>query len=460
MSGRQSFSMILPWNVLDTIQSHNPTEAPLLDSVQHLTANLRDLDAFSPFPQLVMWPALKSINIDFTGDIDGDLTLPHYLLKNMITLLSSSPDLTSFTMTAMWRSNIHFHIAEAEFGVQPDLLRLFRSWQYLEEFQAQTAQFNYKTLGHFAALYKLKKLSFSIGSSELSRFIQGTPEGIFKHLIELDIKTDDLKTAGQFLLCPGFNALESLRISGRPGLEDPYCLFDTIQARRVRLPLKSLTLWHTRVYEANGNPSPRCKLEPKIFTPLFPFTGMTVIDIDLNASVTLDNSSLCMISRAFPRLRILKLLGKLLTGSSDPPKVTLDGLLYLASLADLEQLEIQVDAMGIAPVITEWQVMTFGLGWKLKSLGVSRSPVNVLNVMPAVQFLHAVFPNLETLDYGYGALDPELEPDDLSPVEGEYMRCWMGIHKVFSERQHQRRCIQHIIKNYTATVRSLRPVVH
>ena len=87
---------------------------------------------------------------------------------------------------------------QADFGVQPELLQLYRSFSYLEEFHAQSSQFNSQALSHFAALPNNKKrLSVAVDSEVLNSPVKFVPESqdVFNSPVKLDIQTSDLDAA-------------------------------------------------------------------------------------------------------------------------------------------------------------------------------------------------------------------------------------------------------------------------
>ena len=338
--------------VLDLVLLHNPkAPAALLPNVQHLTVNLTDFELPKAFLKLVVGPALQFVDIHFQGDIDGDRILPHSIWNNMASILSSSSDLRFFVMGGEWQSISHHHFMQADFGMQPELLQLSRGFPHLEEFHAQSAQFDSETLSHFAALPNLKRFSVAVDSEVLDEFVPGSLD-IFDSLVELDIKTSDLDAAQRLFSCPGFGNVESICICGLSTgwFGDPYHFFGTLCNRPSKLPLKSLILRHGGVNEGSVLSPSSSELGTHTLMPLLSFSDMTILKLYLNVAMAVDDHTLGMMADAWPRLRVLTFSEpiKLL-----PPKITFNGLRCLAACDDLELLTIRMDLTGPIPDITQ-----------------------------------------------------------------------------------------------------------
>ena len=193
------------------------------------------------------------------------------------------------------------------------------------------------------------------------------------------------------------------------------------------MPLTSLRLVQAEFVECSEG-RPRI-LEPisgvHNFVPLFEFTDMTVLEINLFGSVGLNDSGLIGLAHAWPRLQILKLC-EYTTMPDTATGLTLSGLFPLiVSCINLRELIIRVDARNTIPDTA--QLRNIVPAFTLQHLDISRSPVNISDAASISYLIKTVSPNLRTLEDGWNIVGPDWH--GLEPVEEENFHVWMEIRR-------------------------------
>jgi hypothetical protein len=251
-------------------------------------------------------------------------------------------------------------------------------------------------------------------------------------LTAFDIETDDLEEVARLIEQKGFGRLEHLKVARRPiqgfWTLDPF--FRALQKQAGNMPLKSLRLVQAEFMEFwEGRPR---TLEPisgvHTFVPLFEFTDMTILEIDLLGSVALNDGGLIDLAKAWPCLEILKLC-EYTTMPDNATGLTLSGLLPLVgSCINLRELAIRVDALN--PITDAAQLRNIVPALKLQHLDVSRSPADDATTIS--YFIKTIFPNLRTLRDRWNFDGPDWY--ELDPVEEENRQCWAVIQQELGVR--------------------------
>jgi len=162
-------------------------------------------------------------------------------------------------------------------------------------------------------------------------------------------------------------------------------------------PLSLLELSLQLLHTGEG----RCRAESQIMQPLFVLSNLTSVEI--GPCQGLDNRFIRRLSKAWPRLKNLFLLGKTLQSQGATSRVTLPGLVPLAKACpDLERLAILLDTLNVH----EYRSRPGGgvRNFSVKSLHVGYSPMTSTHLI--AHFLSDIFPNITDLDgsccYGGG----------------------------------------------------------
>ena len=411
------------------LHSCNPHASPLLPRVKHLDIRLDVFASEGQYQNLVNWNALESICVIFCRC--DETLVPDSVWNEVSSLLLLSATVIKY-FHLRTRYSVVFEKLRADVAVHDGLLNVYRNFRRLEVFDARSSMLTHNTLAHFAALSTLRAFRFSIGAEELKGFVDSnSSKYIFMELTDFVIQTDDLEEATRLVEQKGFGRLEHLTVC-RGSMQgfwtlDPF--FKALQKQAGNMPLTSLRLIPGK-YAKSDSVHPLGGLVPKsgvhTFVPLFEFTDMTVLEIDMFGSVDLNDSGLIDLANAWPRLEILKLCEYTRTMPDAATGLTIFGLLPLvASCINLRELTIRVDARNAIPDAA--QLRNIGPALKLRCLNVSRSPANDSDVTSISYFIKTVFPNLRTLSNRWNIIGPDWHYRE--PVEEENLHCWEDIQR-------------------------------
>jgi hypothetical protein len=287
---------------------------------------------------------------------------------------------------------------------------------------ALSPQCDLPTLQHLSMAKFLKKLDIEITASIIVNFLLTLPSSayIFQTLMRLEMETDDLCAVQSLLNRDGFSCMHSLYLHRKnPGLHwDIKSLFTALADTRDSAKIKRVG-----VADIHSSQTPSHAINANDISPLFQFTNMTTILIDMNESISLDDLLLNSMVTAWPHLQKLELYDW-----RDPtptsPSVTLSGMTTLACCHDLNCLALRVNAYQNIPDISLVNLTT--TAQDLKSFCVCRSPTQYPDKVK--QFLQTIFPNLVNLSYGYNRDHTQFaSTDNLTEQEQIYFESWRDV---------------------------------
>jgi hypothetical protein len=362
--------------------------------------------------------SLQSLHIAY--DPDEEISIRPFfksLWSNVSTILSSSTDLHSVTFLydEDWEEEISHNDAVV-------LLPICRESNNLRNV-ALSPKCDLLTLQHLSMAKFLTKLNIDITASIILEFLSTLPPSayIFEALRRLEIHTEDLGTVESLLRRDGLSCLESLFLNRKnPGIRwDIKSLFMALKGSKDAAKIERV-----QVADIRWNQTPSPVTDAYDISPLFHFTNMSAILIDMNQSVSLDDLLLNSMVTAWPRLQSLELYDW-----RDPTivpfqSVTLRGMITLARCRDLKYLALRVNAYQDIPDLSSVNIST--RAHNLKSFCVCRSPTQDSNRV--TRFLQTIFPNVRHLSYGYNRDHEQFASiDNLTQQEQIYFESWRDV---------------------------------
>jgi hypothetical protein len=208
--------------------------------------------------------------------------------------------------------------------------------------------------------------------------------------------SDELTACSNLFLHPGFQCLQSLtiaRVSENGNWElDPF--FHVLRGR-----LSPATFAEVILCKDDGNSwSPSEENQRKItfntLIPLLSFPNLSVLKIELDVHVELDDAAIRMAAQAWPCLRIFRLYEQ---STRTIPAITPAGLLSLiVSCPNLEQLTLRMNMLNVPSFAQLGDIIP---ARNLYRLDVCTSPIK--HSAWVASFLTIAFPVLSDLVYGW-----------------------------------------------------------
>jgi len=295
-------------------------------------------------------------------------------------------------------------------------------------------------LGHILSSSVLKDLE--VGNLPVD-FARCMPSRTPLRLQHFGLKIVKMERCDEVLASLDMSRLQSIKVHYSDEVEFP--LVWQVQSWFEMVPAYCSTSLLTKIeYDGPWNYLPVDAGEEYCITmqtlePLLQFRNLEELVITSPTGFHLDDESLSVFARSWPRMRRLDLNSRYI-GWSDigDYDISLDGLVILAeSWPNLEHLNLCLTARGdsvedsIQDVHSELEKFNLkgAVGcWKLKSLGVGWDSPVVYRPFVVAAFLHGIFPNLSTI---LGLESPDFAeslPGEWKDVE-EVLRYLIGLRE-------------------------------
>jgi hypothetical protein len=393
--------------VTSILWSRTPNFGPLFPKLRHLDVPLSEFYGQALYPRLVIGPRLQTVMIrtDYDG-LEYD-----YPWDNLASVLkSSSPHITTFSVEALCGRNDMTK-------TPPEIMALYCGFQRMESLDAPSIVLTHDALSHLAILSRLKSLRISIDAAELTKFNSTVPASLeFPSLRDFSIDTYDLPICSELLRRPGFQHLHSLTVVRTCEDNDFIWILEPFfQTLQNHLPqLQKVIL---KADDHSGIPQLVSPLTTQTLTPLLSLPNISVLVIDLDVTVDLDDVKISQVADAWPNLHVLYLFDQTM---GTIPKVTLGGLLPLAAACpNLEQLTLRINAFHVPNFAQTGNIIPArNLHW----LNVCTSPVTNER-HDLASFISLIFPSLSSLTYGCDFYSIAWDKD-LALSEKRYASCW------------------------------------
>ncbi|KAJ7839869.1 hypothetical protein B0H14DRAFT_3697324 [Mycena olivaceomarginata] len=267
------------------------------------------------------------------------------------------------------------------------------------------------TLEHLSRLPTLTALSLNTLPTSLSLSPHLDPQP-FAVLRKLHLGSSNIEAITHFLRSCKEVALRSLNLYVRtcPTMAESHEFYRALSAS---VSHSSLTEVHfdIGINDFDGN-SPNLRIHRESIRLLVGFTNLVTINISSPVGIDLDDITVADLARAWPHLEELQMSSYGLSRS--PPNTTLECLHSLATWCPrLASLTITLDGTS-APTPPSPAPGTSQHA--LKSINVAHSRISTA-IMPVVQFLSAIFPDLKRIRTSRDGLDNE-DPEELD-LHGE-----------------------------------------
>jgi hypothetical protein len=304
-----------------------------------------------------------------------------------------------------------------------DIMQLCRAFQRLEWLDMPFMKLTHGILAHLATLPELKKLNASIAILELMQFnlLQFPDTDIFPCLSKLSLTTEDLTTFSELFNRPGFPRLRSFTIKRfqEVGIWNLDSFFQKLQNYLSRSPLEEIILCKANARRAFPPVNNASAFTSKSLEPLLSFPNISVLKVNLDGAIALDDAALKRVAESWPNLRVFCLFDQ---ARKTIPSFTLtEGLLPLITACpQLEELTLRVNFTYIPTFARLGGVIP---ARNLRLLNVCTSTVTSRETKKITSFLMLAFPALAWLTVGWWYPDAEETPLALT-VEEYYAECW------------------------------------
>ena len=239
------------------------------------------------------------------------------------------------------------------------------------------------------------------------------PSGTPLRLRHFGLRTEKLEECDAVLASLNLSRLQSIKVH-YPDDEVEVPLASQVQSWFEMVATYCPTLLLTKIefdctwdYLAD-DPREESRITMQTMEPLLQFRNLEELVVASPTRFHLDNESLRVFSRSWPRMRRLDLNSRFSGwGDVDDYDISLDGLAFLAqSWPDLEYLNLCLTASAdsfydsIEDVDVELENLhSKGANgcWQLRSLGVGWDSPMVYRPLVVAAFLHGIFPNLSSI---------------------------------------------------------------
>jgi len=298
---------------------------------------------------------------------------------------------------------------DSQFNISSLCTVLLEALPHLEVLYAPTEPVPDNVLRHILSSSVLKELE--IGNLPMD-FGRCMPSGTPLRLRHFGSKIQRLEECDEALASLDMSRLQSIKVHYLDEAEFP--LASEVQSWFKMVPEYCSTLLLTKIeYDGPWNSytvdaREEHRITVQTVEPLLQFHNLEELVITSHTGFSLDDESLRVFARSWPRMRRLDLNSRG-TGWSDIDdyNISLDGLAILAdSWPHLEHLNLCLTARGdsFGDSIQDVDVELENLNskgargcWKLRSLGVGwDSPMEYRPIVVAA-FLHGIFPNLSSI---------------------------------------------------------------
>ena len=413
--------------VVSRLMSRNPYPGMLFPKLRHLDIFLLDFIDQAFYPRLVVGPMLRTVKIrveaeDFRSDEVGGHPWDNFA----VVMKTIFPDITTFCIESVLQGEGLEYL-----GMPPDIATLYCDFQNLESLDTPCIVVTSNTLSCLAILPRLRSLNISMDASQISTFSSTRPAPVeFPSLVALCIDTNNLAVCSGLFRRPRLQHLLSLTVvqTNRVGVSHCYWNLDSFfHAVQTNLPdLEKLVI--KKVNDPRILPSDQtvAHITRETLTPLLSLANMSVLVIEIDVTVDLDDATIGRVAVAWPNLRVLRLF-EITMGNI--PKVTLGGLLPLAAACPrLEQLTLRVDATRIPSFAQTGNIVSAN---NLYRFDVCTSPVTAESHGRLASFISLIFPSLFSFKYGWFYATGWAGDDRyLPPMEILYAGCWEQVGTV------------------------------
>ncbi|KAJ6592862.1 hypothetical protein B0H19DRAFT_10477 [Mycena capillaripes] len=228
----------------------------------------------------------------------------------------------------------------------------------------------------------------------------------FAVLRKLHLGSLDIEAITHFLRLYKGIPLESLSldVSSCPTTAQSHEFYRTLSASVLRSSLKEVN-FDVGINSFDGN-SPNFRIHRESIRSLVEFTNLVTINISSPIGIDLDDTTAADLARAWPHLEEMHLTSH---SPSRSPSTTLECLHSFATWCPrLANLTITFDGMSAPPSPAPAQGPS---QHALKSIDVAHSRISTA-IMPVVQFLSAIFPDLKRIMTSRDGADNE-DPEEL-----------------------------------------------
>ena len=394
---------------------------PLLGNLTHLYIHLMDFNGQAVYPRLIIGPKLQMLHI--SHDPDGAASPPFSIWSNLSCTLSTVTELQSLTFSTDIRRDDRFLPGDMQI-----LLPAFRAPKSIRRL-AIPIDLDLATLQHFANSTSLVEFEFSVSSAIIHDFLSTSSlVHIFEHIEELEIETDDIGAVQLLLQWDGFENLHTLHLNrNNPRMPcNLHNLFAAFSHNNRAIDIKHVSAADMR---RQLTPIPAVHASHTL-SPLWTFTNVTTLSIDMNESILLDDYILNSMVSRWPHLQSLQLYDWRDPTLTTPSSITLNGMLTLAECHDLRSLALRVNAYESIPDISMTKCASSGR--KLEHFCLCRSPAQ--RPYALARFFQMIFPNLINLSYGYDRDHTEFASiENISQLETEYFECWREVWRLLTD---------------------------
>jgi hypothetical protein len=338
-------------------------------------------------------------------------------LDNLASVLKScSTDISSFCVHAL--NNFGCFVP---LNIPSRIVELHGGFQGIRSFDTSLL-LTCDAFSCLAILPRLESLTISIDAFELTKFNSTVPHSLeFPSLVIFSITIDDLHICSELLERQGFGQLWSLTVVKKKNLYvwnlDPF--FQTVQNHCSQLQvvvLKKPAADDDNDYYEDISLKHTSPFTTQTLAPLLLLPDISILFINIEATVDLDDIAIRKIANAWPKLRALHLFEQTTVSI---PRITLQGLLPLAACSGLEELTLRVDARH-PPNFA--QIGNIVPARKVHLLDVRTSPVEDYSEDLA-SFISLTFPSLSTFYFAWSCDDD----GEFLPAELRYGDVWTDI---------------------------------
>lgn len=405
-------------------QQHQPPHRALLPALRSLTTRSRDFTGLALHPRLLITPNLRTlcVKVKFPDEHSED-KIPWDNLSAVVEPYVAQ--LQEFQIQAMDFQD-PFAILHYIYEVPSSVVSLHSSFQSLLALDIRPLDLPDTAVRHLSTLPSLRHLAVTMSSSVLLEANLSDRVDCFPTLIELNVDTDELSLfATLFFRYVSSRSLETLRVTEHNQLDvwDLGPLFEILRDHESHPTLKEIGILRAD-HENWSQPLHVSALSSTVLASLHPLSQLTTLKINIDVSVDVADDHLKQLVAACPNLQVFRLFEQSL---GNIPKVTLNGLLYLASHLPLEEITLRVDCTQIMNFSETGQILPCP---HLRRLNLCTSPItdffdNIISVFTLA------FPSLSDLHFGWHfeySLDATADLE-LAFTEDHYYDRWMNVSK-------------------------------